>query len=325
MAEELKQKGIQHFANLLKHKSQHEIYFHLIDQANWDGLINDICLNMKQSDDKIKRLKTLKNVAEKAAINEKYRTIAKNHKFTQKKLLNIHGSMVFLRAIGFEEQKDHNDEILKLEYTQQHILDKAINSLNYKIKLLKMFEVLQNTWGEMIETMYNDPHFFKQANVLDSLVKIDFINDIHSYYEIISKVNAVTSVVTSDNDKWIPVKLIEQLGLTLTPDDIIDQSLTTKVLTTVNKIYLQVKKIAQSHQKRHERQQLTLSSQTLCCMCLELNKLWQKCLKFMHQQETFTQQSVFLNKIKPLDLSVNTDYNYLLKKIRKVGSMNIYS
>eukprot|EP01083_Nonionella_stella_P218739 784103_1 len=102
---------------------------------------------MTDKDDKIKRLKTLKSIAQRACHDEHRRVINLDAEQSIKNISSMHGAIQLLQGTGFEiDVKYHNLLIFKEGNLSQQTIDVMMNALMHKIEVLEHMSLLQNTW-----------------------------------------------------------------------------------------------------------------------------------------------------------------------------------
>eukprot|EP01083_Nonionella_stella_P243572 848581_1 len=163
--------GIAHFTDILNMKDRDEKCFALLNPVNWNILIDAICLNMTNKDDKPKRLKKLIKMTQKACHDENRRIINLDLKGAIKSIVNIRGAMQLLQGVGFEiDVKCPNLLIFKQENQSQPMIDVMVNATTHKIEVLEHMFLLQNTWRTMTQLLCQHPSFADENEITTRLV-----------------------------------------------------------------------------------------------------------------------------------------------------------
>eukprot|EP01083_Nonionella_stella_P230765 815444_1 len=209
-----KDTGIADFADILNMKDKDERCFALLNPVNWNILIDAICLNMTDKDDKPKRLKKLKKMAQKACHDESRRVINLDLEGAKKNIVNVHGAMELLRRAGFERDRTDSKRnliVFKEENQSQPTIDVMVNALMHKIEVLEHMKLLQTTWSGLSRILLQHPSFVDQTDVISKLLCMDLYNNYKDYYEIVRKVKQIKT----NDKKRIPTAFLKHLGLEL--------------------------------------------------------------------------------------------------------------
>eukprot|EP01083_Nonionella_stella_P232711 820609_1 len=189
-----KNTGIAHFRHILNIKDKDERRLALLNPVHWYILIDAICLNMTDADNKPKRLWKLRKIAQKACHDENRRSINLNLEGAVKSIVNVHGALELLQGVGFERDEESNQYIIfKVESQTEQTIDVMANALMHKMEVLGHMELLQNTWRELGPILRKHPAFEDQNEIITRLVCMDLYNNYEEYCEILRNVTRKTN------------------------------------------------------------------------------------------------------------------------------------
>eukprot|EP01083_Nonionella_stella_P126021 381228_1 len=241
-----KDTGIAHFTDILNTKDRDEKCFALLNPVNWNILIDAICLNMTDKDDKIRRLKKLKKMAQKACHDEDRRVINLDLEGAKKNITSVYGAMELLKGAGFEIDAQYpNLLVFKEENLREQTIDVMVNALMHKVEVLGHMKLLQNTWRTMTQLLCQHPVFADENEVTTRLVCMDLYNNYKEYYEILRKVKQVKTGA----EKTIPVDFLKHLGLELGHALQIDVNATKMLLYNLKGTYDKINEIEGTKQR----------------------------------------------------------------------------
>eukprot|EP01083_Nonionella_stella_P157426 511104_1 len=237
--------GVKFFIDILNMKSESDQYTHLMNPVNWSILIDAIYVNMSVKDDPIHQLNWLREVVEKAVHITRRRKIKLNCATADQMILSVHGSLEFLRGVGFAIDEDR----LVLE-PSPFITEIAINAVAYKIRILEKLAHLNILWKQTIKALRQRAHALINQNTLTMLSTKNVYRCHDDYCDILSKIIDVNRAVFDENKQKIAIELLHELGLDL--DISKRDELNLNLVKCLNGIYNQMKIIENDKKARNE-------------------------------------------------------------------------